>query len=108
MRILVLVGLLSLALGSVDVFAADDAASSATVGTVSVDQSKIETSEKGSSSWGSLAGNLALTSDYIFRGQSQTGHNPAAQGEIDYTHPSGIYLGVWGSNVKFQDANTPA
>ena len=34
----------------------------------------------------SLSGNVALTSDYVFRGISQTGGNPAVQGGADYTH----------------------
>jgi uncharacterized protein (TIGR02001 family) len=46
-----------------------------------------------------LTGNISLTSDYIFRGISQTGGDPALQGGIDYGHASGFYLGTWGSNV---------
>jgi uncharacterized protein (TIGR02001 family) len=43
------------------------------------------------------------TSDYIFRGVSQTYEDPAAQGSIDLTY--GIfYAGVWASNVDFNDA----
>lgn len=43
--------------------------------------------------------NVGLTSDYLFRGISQTGHDPAIQGGGDYAHSSGFYAGVWGSNV---------
>ncbi len=46
-----------------------------------------------------LTGNVSLTSDYVFRGISQTGGDAAIQGGLDYTHSSGIYLGTWGSNV---------
>lgn len=42
---------------------------------------------------------LAFASDYVFRGVSQTDNKPAVQGSFDYKHPSGLYLGVWGSNV---------
>lgn len=43
------------------------------------------------------------TTDYVFRGVSQTLEDPAAQGSIDLTY--GIfYAGVWGSNVDFNDA----
>ncbi|MFA5948883.1 MAG: TorF family putative porin [Hyphomicrobium sp.] len=43
------------------------------------------------------------TSDYVFRGVSQTFEDPAAQGSIDLTY--GIfYAGVWASNVDFNDA----
>lgn len=41
----------------------------------------------------------AIATDYVFRGISQTNEDPAIQGSFDYTHPLGIYLGVWGSNV---------
>lgn len=48
---------------------------------------------------GSLTANVGLFSDYVFRGISQTGGDLALQGGADYAHPSGFYLGVWGSNV---------
>jgi uncharacterized protein (TIGR02001 family) len=46
-----------------------------------------------------LSGNVSITSDYVFRGISQTGGDPAIQGGLDYSHSSGFYLGTWGSNV---------
>ena len=48
-----------------------------------------------------LTANVGLTTDYIFRGISQTSTNPAVQGGIDYMHVSGLYAGVWGSNVSW-------
>lgn len=43
------------------------------------------------------------TSDYVFRGVSQTLEDPAAQGSIDATY--GIfYAGIWASNIDFGDA----
>jgi uncharacterized protein (TIGR02001 family) len=47
-----------------------------------------------------ITGNLTFTTDYIFRGVSQTMGNPAVQGGFDYSHSSGAYLGTWGSNVS--------
>ncbi len=47
----------------------------------------------------SLSANVGLYSDYVFRGISQTGGDPAIQGGLDYSHSSGFYLGTWGSNV---------
>jgi uncharacterized protein (TIGR02001 family) len=44
---------------------------------------------------------VALTSDYRFRGISQTDREPAIQGGFDWAHKSGFYLGTWGSNVDF-------
>jgi len=52
-----------------------------------------------------LTANVALTSDYVFRGISQTDENPAIQGGFDYSHSSGLYIGVWGSNVNFNDGD---
>ena len=48
-----------------------------------------------------VSGNVALTTDYRFRGISQTSSNPAVQGGLDYNHESGFYVGIWGSNVQF-------
>lgn len=46
--------------------------------------------------------NAALTSDYRYRGISQTRLQPAVQGGADYTHnPSGLYAGAWLSNIKW-------
>ncbi|MDO8465010.1 MAG: TorF family putative porin [Gallionella sp.] len=45
--------------------------------------------------------NVGFTTDYVFRGISQTSTNPAVQGGIDYSHSSGLYAGVWGSNVSW-------
>lgn len=55
--------------------------------------------------WGNLSATLGATSDYRFRGISKTDENPAVQGSLDWAHDSGVYLGVWGSNVDFFDAN---
>lgn len=48
-----------------------------------------------------VTANVGFVSDYVFRGISQTAHNPAVQGGIDYAHSSGFYAGVWGSNVSW-------
>jgi uncharacterized protein (TIGR02001 family) len=47
-----------------------------------------------------VSGNLGLTSDYRFRGISQTQNAPAVQGGIDYAHKSGFYIGNWNSSVS--------
>jgi uncharacterized protein (TIGR02001 family) len=48
-----------------------------------------------------LSGNITLTSDYVFRGVSQTQNGPAIQGGFDYAHASGFYIGTWASNVDW-------
>jgi uncharacterized protein (TIGR02001 family) len=50
--------------------------------------------------------NAAVTSDYVFRGFSQTDESPAVQAGVDVTVGS-FYAGVWASNVDFLD-NTEA
>jgi hypothetical protein len=49
-----------------------------------------------------VAGNLGLTSDYRFRGISQSQNAPAVQGGVDYAHSSGLYVGNWNSSVSSQ------
>lgn len=46
-----------------------------------------------------FSANAGFTTDYIFRGISQNVGQPAVQGGIDYAHSSGLYAGVWGSNI---------
>jgi len=49
--------------------------------------------------------NIALATNYMFRGISLTGNKPAIQGGFDYVYkPYGLYLGVWGSNVDSSQA----
>ena len=48
-----------------------------------------------------LSGDVAFTSDYAFRGISQTEEAPALQGGLSLSDESGFYLSMWGSNVDF-------
>jgi len=48
-----------------------------------------------------ISANVALASDYQYRGISQTNENMALQGGFDYAHESGFYVGTWGSNVSW-------
>ena len=48
-----------------------------------------------------LSYNVGVTNDYRFRGISQTTFDPALQAGVDFAHKSGVYLGVWGSNVSW-------
>jgi uncharacterized protein (TIGR02001 family) len=54
-----------------------------------------------------LTGGVGLATDYLFRGISQTQTEPAIQGSLDLQHASGLYVGVFASNVDFPgvDAN---
>lgn len=53
---------------------------------------------------GGLSGNVALYTDYSFRGVSQNNRRLALQGGLDWVHDSGIHVGTWGSTVDFGDA----
>ncbi|RMD68756.1 MAG: hypothetical protein D6819_08605 [Gammaproteobacteria bacterium] len=52
-----------------------------------------------------FSANVALATDYPFRGISQTDEEPAIQGGFDFNHESGLYLGTWASNVDFNDGD---
>jgi uncharacterized protein (TIGR02001 family) len=46
--------------------------------------------------------NAAVTSDYRYRGLSQSRLDPALQGGADYVHnPTGLYAGTWLSSIKW-------
>jgi uncharacterized protein (TIGR02001 family) len=50
------------------------------------------------------SGNLAFTSDYVFRGITQNGGKTAVQGGFDVAHTAGLSAGVWASNVSYGTA----
>lgn len=47
--------------------------------------------------------NLALASDYRYRGISQTRLQPTLQGGLEAVHSSGWYLGAWASTIRWTD-----
>ena len=59
---------------------------------------------------GTFSANVALTSEYLFRGLSQNDDAPAIQGGFDYevevAKPVSLYAGAWGSNVDFNEASS--
>lgn len=50
------------------------------------------------------SGSVAITSDYVYRGISQTLEEPAIQGSVDIGI-NGFYAGIWGSNLNFGDGD---
>lgn len=52
-----------------------------------------------------FSGNVAATSNYVFRGVSQTKNLGALQGSLTYEFPIGLYANTWASNVAFEDSN---
>ncbi len=45
--------------------------------------------------------NVSLTTNYLYRGISQTGAKPAIQGGFDYANANGVYVGAWGSSISW-------
>ena len=52
-----------------------------------------------------ISGNVALTTNYVFRGITQTDDGPAIQGGFDIGS-GGWYAGTWASSVDFGDDTT--
>ncbi len=48
-----------------------------------------------------LSGSATLTTDYVWRGSTQTQGKPAVQAGFKLSDDSGLYASLWGSNVKF-------
>ncbi|HEU4663410.1 MAG TPA: TorF family putative porin [Dokdonella sp.] len=54
-------------------------------------------------------GNATLTTDYVWRGSTQSDSDPAAQAGFKVSGDNGFYASVWGSSIKFApelDAST--
>lgn len=46
--------------------------------------------------------NVGVTTDYVFRGISQSRNKPAVSAGVDYAHsPTGVYLGAWASTISW-------
>jgi uncharacterized protein (TIGR02001 family) len=50
-----------------------------------------------------MSANVALTSNYKFRGQDQGSNKPALQGGFDFSS-SGFYVGNWNSSIGFTNS----
>jgi len=48
-----------------------------------------------------LSFNVSVTTDYRYRGISQTRMYPTVQGGADYADPSGFYVGTWLSGIQW-------
>lgn len=55
-----------------------------------------------------IAYNIGATTDYIFRGISQSRNRPAFSAGVDYTNtPTGLYVGTWVSTISWvNDSNS--
>lgn len=50
---------------------------------------------------GILGGSVTLGTDYVFRSLSISNEKPQIKGDFNWTHDSGLYVGVWSSNTDF-------
>jgi len=50
--------------------------------------------------------NIALSSEYMWRGMTQSDGQAAISGGFDISGESGTYFGIWGSNVEYGDDAT--
>jgi uncharacterized protein (TIGR02001 family) len=48
-----------------------------------------------------LSYNVGVTTDYRYRGISQSRLDPALQAGVDFAHKNGVYLGAWASSIKW-------
>lgn len=56
-----------------------------------------------------ISGSLAVTTNYLWRGISQTNNDPAIQGDLTYNIAgSDFYVTIFGSNVKFGEEESRA
>lgn len=54
-----------------------------------------------------VSANLAVASQYRFRGIMQSNNKPALQGGFDISHTSGFYIGNWNSSITWLGDSDP-
>lgn len=55
----------------------------------------------GEEGFGSFGGSVMLATDYVFRGISNSNEEFQVQGDLNWSHSSGFYAGLWASNTDF-------
>lgn len=70
-------------------------------GLVATSQVRAEDAPAAEASPHTTTGNVTFATNYVVRGLSQTNFKPAIQGTFDYSHASGVYLGLFASNVSW-------
>lgn len=61
----------------------------------------------GTASAGTVTGNITVTSDYLFRGVTQTNEKPAIQGTLEFAADNGLYIGGFGSSISWLSDSDP-
>jgi uncharacterized protein (TIGR02001 family) len=65
------------------------------------------TTQSSSAQATNMSANVGVTSNYIWRGMTQSDKHFSVSAGLDYSHNSGFYLGGWAASVDFND-NTNA
>jgi len=60
----------------------------------------------GAAAAGNISATVSLVSDYDFRGVTQTLNDWTPQLGLTWTADTGMYYGIWGSDVDFQESGT--
>lgn len=61
--------------------------------------------DEAESTW-SISGNVAVTTNYMFRGITQSNNDPALSAGVTVSHAGGFYIGFWGSSIDFGDGES--
>lgn len=56
-------------------------------------------------SYSQWSAEVAFTTNYLWRGMTQTDDKPGISASLDYETETGFYAGAWVSNVEFDSAN---
>lgn len=57
----------------------------------------------GAAAAGEFSGRLTATTDYVFRGVSQSNTNPTFHGGLDYAHDGGVFAGLFAAAIDYPD-----
>ncbi|WP_340679336.1 TorF family putative porin [Paraglaciecola sp.] len=55
-----------------------------------------------------VSANFGATSNYLWRGVSQSGNAPSLSGGLDYANESGVYAGTWVGTIDWSDETSDA
>jgi uncharacterized protein (TIGR02001 family) len=55
-----------------------------------------------------VSANFGATSNYLWRGVTQSGNAPSLSGGLDYSNESGVYAGTWVGTIDWSDETSDA
>lgn len=60
--------------------------------------------EEKEEAFGTIGGSMLLATNYMFRSISNSNNGPQVNGDLNWSHDSGFYIGIWASNTDFGGA----